>query len=199
MNQVVLFVAAHPQIHEILLVGGAQCSENLIFELCMNQPLRQLSIFVPTEEQRKKVEKIIEMMQCSHKDILPNSIKLLSEKELANYSPKTSSFALLFDALKNDEELLHFTSLNPAYLAGTLCKNDMNAFKIWESYRKISEEIYIVSCGSGEEILEWKRSCSSDIELSVIFPMYNIAAYLPKCIETTTAWGAEYVEFLLCR
>ena len=196
MNQVVLFVAAHPQIHEILLVGGVQCSENLIFELCMNQPLRQLSIFVPTEEQRKKVEKIIEMMQCSHKDILPNSIKLLSEKELANYSPKTSSFALLFDALKNDEELLHFTSLNPAYLAGTLCKNDMNAFKIWESYRKISEEIYIVSCGSGEEILEWKRSCSSDIELSVIFPMYNIAAYLPKCIETTTAWGAEYVEFL---
>ncbi len=55
-----------------------------------------IDFFVPTEEQKKKVEKIIEMMQCSHKDILPNSIKLLSEKELANYSPKTSSFLLYY-------------------------------------------------------------------------------------------------------
>ena len=26
--------------------------------------------------------------------------------------------------------------------------------------------------------------------------MYNVAAYLPKCLETVTAWKAPYIEFL---
>lgn len=196
MNQMVLFIAAHPQIHEILLVGGAESSENLVFDLCKNQPLQYLSIFVPMIEQRKKIEKLIARMQCTCEEFLPNNIKILDEDELAHYKSHTNSFALVFDALQEDEEILHLANLKPTCLVGTLCKNNMTAFKIWESYRKIAEEIYIVSWGQGEEVLEWKRALDNDTELSIIFPMYNIAKYLPKCIETTTAWDAEYVEFL---
>ena len=46
------------------------------------------------------------------------------------------------------------------------------------------------------QILEWIKNKNSDIELSVIFPMYNVAAYLDQCISSVTAWKAPYIEFL---
>lgn len=196
MNQMVLFVAAHPQIREILLVGGAESSENLVFDLCKKRPLQSLSIFVPTKEQKKKIEDLLEMMRYDYKELLPAKVALLDEEELEHYQPQTDSFALVFDALQKDEEILHFSKLKPMYLVGTLRKDNMNAFRVWETYREIAEEIYIVSWEHGEEVLEWKHDPANDTELSVIFPMYNIAKYLPKCIETTTAWKAGYIEFL---
>ena len=47
-----------------------------------------------------------------------------------------------------------------------------------------------------EEILNWTRHPDSDVELSIIFPVYNISKYLPQCIESVTAWQADYVEYL---
>ena len=45
-------------------------------------------------------------------------------------------------------------------------------------------------------MLHWERNKDNDIELSIIFPVYNVSKYLPKCIESVTAWKADYVEFL---
>lgn len=45
------------------------------------------------------------------------------------------------------------------------------------------------------EILEWQRG-KEDVELSVILPVYNVEAYLPKCIESLLKWKAPYVEYL---
>lgn len=39
-------------------------------------------------------------------------------------------------------------------------------------------------------------SSDSSIELSIIFPVYNVEKYLPKCIETATAWKSPQIEFL---
>lgn len=45
-------------------------------------------------------------------------------------------------------------------------------------------------------MLVWNRKEESQIELSVVFPMYNVAAYLDECIKSVTTWKAPYVEFL---
>lgn len=84
----------------------------------------------------------------------------------------------------------------PKFLIGSLCKDQMNAFTIWEKYRKVSDEIHILSYKKRNEVLHWEKPTDNNIELSVIFPMYNVAKYLPKCIETTTAWKAEYIEYI---
>lgn len=65
-------------------------------------------------------------------------------------------------------------------------------FSFWEKYRGNAKHIYIEY---GHEILEWKKM-ATDIELSVVLPVYNVAAYLPKCIESILKWKAPYVEYI---
>ena len=43
--------------------------------------------------------------------------------------------------------------------------------------------------------MQWKKR-DSDIELSVVFPMYNVASYLDQCVKSVTEWDADYIEFL---
>lgn len=68
---------------------------------------------------------------------------------------------------------------------------------VWEILREKVSKIYSVfEENSNRNIVsEWEPS-ENNIELSVIFPVYNVANYIEKCIETTTAWKAPYVEFL---
>ena len=67
-----------------------------------------------------------------------------------------------------------------------------DCFAIWEMFRKTASSIYMETTRG---ILEWERP-ETGIELSVIVPVYNVAEYLPRCIETLTAWQADYVEYL---
>lgn len=77
-------------------------------------------------------------------------------------------------------------------------------FTLWEKAKGYSDFVYIVrdkECNPKDrdandcEILEWEKR-NSDIELSVILPVYNVEKYLPQCIESLIAWCAPYVEFL---
>ena len=77
-------------------------------------------------------------------------------------------------------------------------------FTLCEEVRGYSDFVYIVRDkeynpkdrdANDCEILEWEKG-DSGIELSVVLPVYNVEKYLPRCIETLTAWKASYVEFL---
>lgn len=77
-------------------------------------------------------------------------------------------------------------------------------YTLWEKAKGYSDFIYIVrdkECNPKDrdandcEILEWEKR-NSDIELSVILPVYNVEKYLPQCIESLIGWCAPYVEFL---
>lgn len=52
------------------------------------------------------------------------------------------------------------------------------------------------SVSDGAGISDSSPAGSSGIELSVVVPVYNVAPYVERCIESITAWKAEYVEFL---
>ncbi len=88
-----------------------------------------------------------------------------------------------------------FRGRKPSYIAGRMTERE-DYFGIWEHYRDISEGIFI-ECGSmgKTEILEWQRG-DTDIELSIVVPVYNISKYICKCIDSLTQWKAPYVEYI---
>ncbi len=111
---------------------------------------------------------------------------------------------LLFDRnSKKTVQLLQ--AVKPRYLVGRMAREE-EYFDLWEQYREISDYIYIErekeisptenrSDANECEILDWVKG-QSPVELSVILPVYNVADYLSKCIETLTSWKATYVEFI---
>lgn len=107
-------------------------------------------------------------------------------------------FALVCEALDENQDILPLASLAPDYLAGQVKESDFSSFAIWEVFHKTCKHILLVTKRICEEpqVLEWEKKPDTDIELSVIFPMYNVAKYLDQCIQSVTAWKAEYVEFL---
>lgn len=95
--------------------------------------------------------------------------------------------------------------VTPRYLVGRLALEE-EYFDLWEQFRQVASFIYMerekvispeenVNDANKCEILDWKSN-QADIELSVILPVYNVAEYLPRCIETLIRWEAPYVEYL---
>ena len=91
------------------------------------------------------------------------------------------------------------------YLSGRLASEE-EYFDLWEQFRQSVSHIYIereklispeenISDADQCEVLDWERN-QTDIELSVILPVYNVAEYLPQCIEALSCWKAPYVEYL---
>lgn len=108
-------------------------------------------------------------------------------------------FALLCEALGESRDILSLTSLQPDYLVGQIPEDGISSFGIWEAFRGCCKRIHLTTIRQqwdDRQVLDWTKDPKNDIELSVIFPMYNVAKYLNQCIQSVTAWKADYVEFL---
>lgn len=196
MNNLVLYLSSQPQIQEAVLVMGTNTSEWLACDICRSIHLKHFSIYIPTRELSHKMRHALERFRAEEPSHVPENMKILTKKELLSYQPVTDNPALIFDSPADEKEIMELCFLRPYFLIGALNKDKMNAFHIWETYRKISRHIYIVSWKQDEEVMNWSHNDRSDIELSIIFPVYNVASYLSKCIETVTGWKADYVEYL---
>lgn len=77
-------------------------------------------------------------------------------------------------------------------------EDKLDYFKAWESLRDNTKHITIILQKEERkrDILIWDKDKNSDIELSVIFPVYNVEKYIKQCIDTVTAWKAPYVEYI---
>lgn len=123
--------------------------------------------------------------------------------------------AFLFDSEIMDKVRM-LSKIKAKYVVGILHKDD-GYFGIWEELKtifqsRVSEKndnsmeeqyLYLVreknynpddKDSSPVEVLEWKYQDGA--EVSVILPVYNVAAYLPKCIESISAYKGDYIEFL---
>ncbi len=96
------------------------------------------------------------------------------------------------------EILLEVSEWKPDYLLASIEEGYVTAFKIWEKYKSTTQYIQIKTLRKDKEpqVLLWEKDPDNEIELSVIFPMYNVASYLDTCISSVTEWKAPYVEFL---
>lgn len=110
----------------------------------------------------------------------------------------SGEFALVFYGGNDSQFLLNLAHLRPKWLLAQKKEDGISAHTIWEVYRQHCMHIRIVTRRehAAPQILDWEKDPENDIELSVIFPMYNVERYLDKCIQSVTAWKAEYVEFL---
>lgn len=111
---------------------------------------------------------------------------------------------LLFDRNCRETALLMWQA-SSRYLAGRLGLEE-EYFDIWEQFRRSVSHIYIErekrispeenrNDANSCETIDWSRN-QTGIELSVIIPVYNVAEYLPGCIESLIRWRAPYVEYL---
>ena len=96
------------------------------------------------------------------------------------------------------EFLIEAIKWNPKYFLADIFETYLGAFKLWELFRKSTSYIQIKTIRKKKEpqVLYWEKEVDNDVELSVIFPMYNVASYLDQCIESVIKWKAPYVEFL---
>ena len=101
-----------------------------------------------------------------------------------------SADMVLFDCNRS-EDVKNLINHMTEYIIGRM-NTEEDYFSFWEKYRISAQHIYIEYA---QEILEWQKT-ATDIELSVVLPVYNVAAYLPKCIESLILWKASYVEYL---
>lgn len=198
MNDLAGYLGMHQEITELVLVLGTGSNAALVYDLCSVIKLDKLVLAVPAGKLEKEVQNILQRIAYEEKAYLPKRVEWRTDQGLYAYTAETEQMALLFDAPWNTEEVIAFCRLKPRYLAGISDRKKVNAFQIWEVYRKVSDGIYLLSWeeNQGEEVLHWSKNPDSDIELSIIFPVYGVASYLRQCIRSVTAWQADYVEFL---
>jgi len=141
-----------------------------------------------------KLEKIYCVLptttKLANKDSILNSYKV----EIYNISGFKELGVLadmvLFDYNRADDAgILLDRAAN--YVAGRMDGSE-DYFSFWEKHRNKAQYIYIEY---EHEIFEWEKE-AADIELSVVLPVYNVAPYLSKCIESLIQWKAPYVEYL---
>ncbi len=198
MNDIVGFLGMHQEIRELLLVMGTKSGAALVYDVCSMVKLDRLVLAVPDTELKKEVQKALQRLRYETADYVPAHLEWIAREDAGKVCPETEQMALLLDAPNTTEEALAFLDKKPAYLIGTIDKTKINAFRIWEMYRKTASHIYLVSWeeNHASEALDWSKDPDSDLELSIIFPVYRVAAYLEQCIRSVTAWKADYVEYL---
>ncbi len=145
MNDLAGYLGMHQEITELVLVLGTGSNAALVYDLCSVIKLDKLVLAVPAGKLEKEVQNILQRIAYEEKAYLPKRVEWRTDQGLYAYTAETEQMALLFDAPWNTEEVIAFCRLKPRYLAGISDRKKVNAFQIWEVYRKVSDGIYLLS------------------------------------------------------
>lgn len=191
--------------------------------ICFLNKNTQIRSVVYWAKEKTEYDKIVEVLNDINVDDfvvvgefdkeVGNELIIKCEREIRKYNSEYSGQLLYLN--KNDfkgrmekwalyttnimpVELMEVIEWRPNYLLSELSDCDIDAFNVWEKFKEISTTIIIKSNRKNKapKVLVWNREEEHQIELSVIFPMYNVASYLEECINSVTKWKAPYVEFL---
>lgn len=164
----------------------AEIEESLEISALLKKYVQVENLYYALSDE-KKLTNIINMLY-SYK------VSICSVSELNNMNIKLDMVIFGHNKANKIDSLSRYPI---KYMIGRLdCEEDYFAF--WEKHREDVHYMYIEQAKSndaGYEIFEWQKG-KSDIELSVIVPVYNVAVYLPQCIESLIQWKAPYVEYL---
>ena len=187
-------------ITKMLVIIEHESTIDLLIRLCHIMP--QLSTLYVASTSAQKIARLSLKLKraalfSSGSFYLPENIQV-QDKNFLHDSFNKSVDTILFDSNVKRNVLISARRLKPIYLIGKLWRDFVPCFSLWESYRDISQHIYLecISNQNKTNILNWEKNPTNDVELSVVFPVYNVEKYLVQCIETVTAWKAPYIEFL---
>lgn len=191
MNEILCFLNKHVEIENVVVWIK---NKNYFCEsIDILKKTSVKNIFVISLTDKKDVLDLIEKYKNENtlKDI---TLKYINTED---FNMTEKNWALC--AVEIEPELLMKTAKwKPTYFLATILEGYTGAFKLWELYRNDTTYIQIKTLRGGKnaQVLYWEKDKNNDIELSVIFPMYNVAPYLDQCIESVIEWKAPYVEFL---
>lgn len=186
----------HTQIDQAILCVGPEYTQDSLNQLlnCTNLESLILTGYISAKDAKKIMEPLIFEAQCNKRRV-PNIFQFIPLNRLDR---PNGDFALLCTGLEESGDILSLANLQPTYLLGDIPAKGCSAFTIWDAFRSCCKHIQLITLRKDAEpqVLDWEKNPDSNIELSVIFPMYNVAKYLDQCIQSVTAWQADYIEFL---
>lgn len=172
--------------------------ENLVYCLGMDADASELKTFLSMRTPKKlllcleAIEK--EEFSASLEGIGRVDIDFVEAKDILSRKD-LSEFTLVLDRFE-DEGVLSSLALSGFKAMVAFMGEGYDSFHLWERFYLHTKSIVIARYVNPyrNEILDWHDDYEK--ELSVIFPVYNVAPYLEKCLSSVTAWKAPYVEFL---
>lgn len=194
MNEILGFLNKSYAIKKAAFLVNDKFSFNELSDILINTNLEELQIVgYFNKSNLEEIESNLHKNQFEDRFNTPVDLKFIS---MFDFKGMDGDWALCAKDV-SPNLLLRFADFKPQYLAVEICEDRISAFKIWEKYKTISSSVKIIThrVNKADQVLDWK-SDQNPIELSVIFPMYNVEKYLDQCIESVTKWKAPYVEFL---
>lgn len=195
MDEINSFLNLHSQIEQVVLLVGEEYGELQLKDFLRENTLHCLTLVSTFDTQKiQHIKEFIELERYRGDYVVPETFVYHDFNEFYGLS---GDWLLCADWILPGM-LLKAAKWAPSYLVATIWKERISAFKVWECYKEKTSYIQIKTVRSDHEdqMLVWEKSIDSDIELSLIFPMYNVEKYLDQCIASVTSWKAPYVEFL---
>lgn len=195
MREVELYINSHRDIQEAIFYTDNQLDIKVLKSFLTRTNLKTLYVtgFFTSKYAQTLVEELTELSKKERFHIPDNfSVKPYSENDVL---PEMETLVFW---LKDARQIEAFTGETWKHVVGYLDDQPLNSFYLWEKFRKDTDHIHIVKNREMAEaqVLSWDKNADCNIEISVIFPMYNVEKYLDECIESVTKWDADYIEFL---
>lgn len=195
MNEISCFLNTHPEIKRVALLVGNEYTYTNLKNFLKNIHINKLILINPFSDNQIKI-----FQEELRRDKFLDSFyvpEIVEYVDICEFDGLDGNWALCTEGVPANV-LLKVKDWKPTYLLADVWNDYITAFKIWENYKETTSHILILTrrFGKANQILEWDIHESGDVELSVIFPMYNVEKYLDQCISSVTAWKAPYVEFL---
>lgn len=194
MEELEVFLASHSQICNIAILVG-DCGPERIEEVFRYTKLKRC--YVVCSWPTKDIE-ILEERICN--DAARGLFEAPEELEFVPYYKfKGMEGMWVFCPIKCDgADVLPILEYEPEYLIGSIKDGGISAFNIWERCRMFCREVNLKIWRTDKAplLLDWERTEKNGKELSVVFPVYNVAPYIEKCLKSVTAWKADYIEFI---
>lgn len=195
MNEMTAYLNTHPEIDRVVLLVGEEYGYEQLAEFVRDGNVRNLVLVSSfASEKLAELKRKLDYEHFLGNTNIPEQFEYV---DVYSFHGLDGNWALCADWVES-QVLLACRKWNPTILLTMLWEAQVSAFRLWEAYRECCTYILIKTLRWNKEpqILAWEKREGNNVELSIVFPMYNIADYLEQCIKSVTAWKAPYVEFL---
>lgn len=195
MNEITCYLNSHPEIQQVVLLVDSVYDYSSLKCFLKKISIRKIILVGSLAAQdAKDIETCYRMDSYWGIHKTPEVFEYIDVQKFKGVEGKWA----LCSECGSSQVLLNAYEWKPEYLLLSIWKGNVTAFKLWEIYKSNSLYIQIKTLRWNKEpqVLVWEKRLENDIELSVIFPMYNVADYLDQCISSVIEWKAPYIEFL---
>ncbi len=189
MQELLNYLSVDHNFHSAVLWLGDFGQVKEVKQLCEQYALDRLIVVAGNVAQ---AEQQLAEETKNQPELYPEEIRIVEGIDSLENLQET---VLILPTMPPLETLVGLAARKPRALYG-IVPNGMPAFEVWELFRGSCSRICLIGkreCRPDEHLV-WNRD--TDVELSIIFPMYKVSAQLRQCIDSVTAWKAPYVEYL---